>query len=114
MDPWDGLLRGRVCHFVAMAMIQWDVQEMGAQNLDGGLSLLLCPWDSCLSSGGCFWCWWRGGSSEPPPASIQLSLGTSRHIPCRSCVFLQVLPLRHGGRIEMLLILVIPPLAVCY
>ena len=118
MDPWDGLLRGRVCHFLAMAMIQWDVQEMGAQNLDGSLSLSLCPWDSWLSSGGCFWCcWWRGGSSEPPPTSIQLSLGTSRHIPCKSCVYLQVLPLRHGGKIETLLILgssLLETLKKCY
>lgn len=35
MDPWDRLLRGRFCHFVTMAVIQWDVQSVEVQNLDG-------------------------------------------------------------------------------
>lgn len=34
MDPWDGLLRGRFCHFVAMAVILWDVQSVGVQNIE--------------------------------------------------------------------------------
>lgn len=29
MDPWDGFLRGRFCHLVTMAVIQWDVQWIG-------------------------------------------------------------------------------------
>lgn len=44
MDPWDGFLRGRFCHLVTMAVIQWDVQGfrilIGPQLLAMSLGLL--------------------------------------------------------------------------
>lgn len=70
-----------------MAMIQWDVQEMGAQVLDGGLSLFSVSLGLLAEFWGCF-C--AAGGEEVPPSLNQ---------PPSSCLWEQVDILFHAGHV---------------
>lgn len=92
MDPWDGLLRFRFCHFVAMATIQWMSNRWGFRMLTGpqtlAMSLGLLPgfWRTCLVL--LVYGFSRGHSL--PWSSL---LDTGRYVTCQSGCFYKSLPL---------------------